>query len=310
MNSRSRARIVLLTVMAFALIPAIAYLWGRAFRPNDRFQVTGNSMWPTLHHGDLCRVGPLAGRPVVGDLVAIRWEGKRRVKRIAAIGGQTVAVEAGRLIVDGKRLEDHLAEKSEINLPPARIPVESTPESWSLSDDGLWLVYRHQNQHAGDRPTAIMDDYPINQDVARQLNPVDHLILEFTGASSFLESDATVEFYVDGAVRRGRFRDRIARSRDAELTDASPLTDERPIRIQWLEGLDKKALSIYREVEYRVDGPTAFKGYPCLLAEDQVFLVGDNVPVSVDSRSFGQISLDNVIGIVEKVTNPSSPDHP
>ncbi|MEL6110583.1 MAG: S26 family signal peptidase [Planctomycetota bacterium] len=311
MLSRSRARLVILTVTAFVLIPAIAHRWGRTFRPKDRFQVTGNSMWPTLRHGDMCHVTPQR-RLAVGDLVAIRWKGTRRVKRVAAVGGQRVELENGRLLVDGKRLEDHLAQTSDLRVPPARVAVETQPDSWVFSEDRKWLVYRHQNRHAGNRRTAIMDDYPINQSVKRQLHPVDHLVVELVGEPSLSKNqqEIIVEFFVANAVRRVRLRDRRASSRDAvQSNEASPLTAEQPIRIQWREGLDAGALAISREVEYRAN-PSIFTSAPYLLADNELFVVGDNIPVSVDSRVFGPISRHNVIGIVERVTSPSSPARP
>ncbi|MEO1526293.1 MAG: S26 family signal peptidase [Planctomycetota bacterium] len=320
MKSRTRAVIVFLTVIAFATVPILAHRWGREVRPKGDFRVLGDSMWPTLRSGQICRVIPTNRPLAVGDVVAILVDGKRRVKRVAALPGQEVRFAEGRLLVDSVRLEEWLATQAP-KVPPSPVAVETSPDSWGRSEDGQWLIYRHRNSHVGQRVTAVMDDYPINESVKRQLNPVDHLIVQVDppGSSSDASHAAAteqliVDFFVEGVIRRGRFESGLARSRDATLRldddalDDDALAAESPIRIRAVGLPDEIQFHVFREIEYRRGGPSGFHRFPLVLEEGDVFVVGDNVPVSVDSRSFGPIAIDDVLGLVEVVTNPSSQD--
>ncbi len=68
--------------------------------------VNGPSMQPTLQNGDLLILRSFLYKPRQGDIIACNAYslGKVIVKRIAAVGGQTVTVdfEAGKVYVDGE----------------------------------------------------------------------------------------------------------------------------------------------------------------------------------------------------------------
>lgn len=72
----------------------------------EPMRVTSVSMSPTLGAGDHVIIDKLTGRwrpPAIGDLVVFREPGggPLAVKRIVALGGQSVAIEDGELHVDG-----------------------------------------------------------------------------------------------------------------------------------------------------------------------------------------------------------------
>jgi signal peptidase I len=85
---------------------AVALIGGFVARP---CRVEGGSMRPTLADGDRVLVAPLAYRfraPRRFDVVVLEAPfGDVLVKRIAALPGETVAVVAGRAIVDGRPLD-------------------------------------------------------------------------------------------------------------------------------------------------------------------------------------------------------------
>lgn len=68
--------------------------------------VNGPSMEETLHDGDLMILRSCFYKPKQGDIIACNCEGLNKVivKRIAAVGGQTVTVDfsAGKVYVDGE----------------------------------------------------------------------------------------------------------------------------------------------------------------------------------------------------------------
>lgn len=101
-GDRTTARLPRRVLLA---IPAVlaAVLLLTALEP---LRVTSGSMRPTLSAGDHVLVDKLSRRwqsPAVGDLVVFRDPQRRElvVKRVVALGGQTVALEDAELVVDG-----------------------------------------------------------------------------------------------------------------------------------------------------------------------------------------------------------------
>lgn len=89
----------------------------------NHYQVPSGSMEPTLMPGDRVAVNMMAygvrvpftdielidrGEPAPGDVVVFKSpaDGTRLIKRVVAVGGDTVAVVDGRLWIDGRPLHD------------------------------------------------------------------------------------------------------------------------------------------------------------------------------------------------------------
>lgn len=319
MKQLAKRSVQLIRIAIVIAILSFGYQWGKRSAhqgsAGDGFRVTGDSMSPTLSAESQCEV-QAATRPLrIGDVVAIDWNGQRRVKRIAALAGDTVDLADGRLLVNGGRLEDWLAARVDPDwLPPASVPVSTNTEPWSRVSVGHdWLVYAHRNPHQGGRLTPVMDDYTINDSVRRILNPVDHLMLQLHATDSGVISNRLVAFYVNERLGfTTTTGDGIARSRDAQPPDtlqaaeselagslAESLNASHPIAIK-LAAQDDGGFSkhVLREIEYRDDKPSGAVDYPVTLEANQIFVVGDNVPVSVDSRHFGPVDRSAVIGVV------------
>jgi hypothetical protein len=84
------------------------------------------------------------------------------------------------------------------------------------------------------------------------------------------------------------------------LTAVTPVA----IRLQNANGQVRlNNLAVERFVEYRLRPSDDTSVYPLRINDGDVFVVGDNVPVSDDSRVWGALSLDDVVGRVETVTS-------
>ena len=63
-------------------------------------------------------------------------------------------------------------------------------------------------------------------------------------------------------------------------------------------------IEVHRRVRYRLRRRDAVDRYPLTLPDGQWFVVGDNVPVSIDSRTYGPIAGDSILGIVIGRSSP------
>ena len=94
--------------------------------------VSGSSMWPTLHDGDKMIVSGLFYKPKYGDVVVFKTDtydpNKALVKRVIATEGQEISIDFDRGVVyiDGTPLEeDYIAELTKNKLDfigPQKVP--------------------------------------------------------------------------------------------------------------------------------------------------------------------------------------------
>ncbi|QDV84138.1 S26 family signal peptidase [Planctomycetes bacterium TBK1r] len=330
MKPLARRSLPIVAILTAVAVFSVAYRWGRrsahpnsaasdsSGRPaNDRaplpsaFRIVGNSMAPTLVDGDVCQLAD-CDTLQIGDVVAIRWGGKRHVKRVAAVEGDVVDRVEGRLTVGGWRLEDRLAQRdTDEFLPPALVPVNSQPDHWSR-DAAVpsRLVYGHRNPHQAGRITPVMDDYPINQTVRRVLNRVDRLVVEIRAKTPTVGPEAPFRVFFYDAERslvsttsRGgwaRYRDAVAdHTADTERGNEQlgMLDAAHPVAVELDEPqASRYTLHVYREIEYRDDRPSGNVNYPVTVGDEEVFVVGDNVPISVDSRTLGPLQRTAIEG--------------
>jgi signal peptidase I len=111
---RRRRRPSLLTV-GIALIALIVVV---KFFVAEPFRIPSQSMEPTLKPGDQALVDKLAGKPPHrGDLVAFHAPrtGEILLKRVVAVGGDTVGLEDGVLVVDGRQIHEPYADPKAID---------------------------------------------------------------------------------------------------------------------------------------------------------------------------------------------------
>jgi len=91
-------------------------------------RLDGTSMEPTFKHGRIAvanRLAYLNDAPERGDVVAVRMRNTGRsiflLKRVVGLPGEMIGFEAGKVTVDGDRLEeDYLTYDSDWNRDPVR----------------------------------------------------------------------------------------------------------------------------------------------------------------------------------------------
>ena len=102
-----RPRIILALVVALVVVEQGAGGWLRT-NVVEAFRIPVNSMYPTLESGDHLLVAKIPATFARGDVAIFRYpldQTVRYVKRIVAVGGDTVAIRDGRLVVNGRMLE-------------------------------------------------------------------------------------------------------------------------------------------------------------------------------------------------------------
>ena len=260
-----------------------------------------------------------------GDLVAIRWDDQLRVKRIAALPGDRLELDAMHLKVNGERFEDlmaldhgsnHLARflvdrdsrraGSRWSPTDSDSPWTRTPQrAWSFSQpgDSDWLVYGHEDVRHGNRSSQVWDDYPFNISLARKLYSVDRFRL-----SGKIRCESVVMLDIAFWSRRGAKlatvmangdRDFAVSCYDAIAARSMPVGESNPVAIRVRGGgATISQLGIDRFIEYRVRPHDDRGRYPLKIASGQCFVLGDNVPVSIDSRDIGPVPLANVERVV------------
>jgi signal peptidase I len=111
---------------ALALAVGALLLVGRALVA-EPFRIPSGSMEPTLHPGDSVLVTKLAFTPRRRQLVVFHrpGSGEIMVKRVVAVGGDTVGLEDGVLVVDGRRVREAYADPDAIDsvfFGPVKVP--------------------------------------------------------------------------------------------------------------------------------------------------------------------------------------------
>lgn len=110
------------------LIVLVAIIFG--FRILLPIRVEGISMLPTFRDHSLHLINRLAywhHSPKRGDIVSIRYAGIHYMllKRVVGLPGETVAFENGRVLIDGKPLDEpYEKEKCDWNMPPEKLSAD------------------------------------------------------------------------------------------------------------------------------------------------------------------------------------------
>jgi signal peptidase I len=117
---RAARRLVLLVVAALLLVTVRMFV-------AEPLRVDGDSMAPTLRSGDVALLRKF-GTPHVGQVVVLTdpQDGGPVVKRVVALGGQTVEIRDAYLYVDGAEVDEPFVDHSRIDgvyFGPVTVPA-------------------------------------------------------------------------------------------------------------------------------------------------------------------------------------------
>lgn len=271
-------------------------------------------------------------RPAVDEIVAIRDGNGVRIKRIVAGPGQTISVREGLVFRDDSPVTT-TAPWHPVHDDSHRWKNDSWWQSsspvWSKTDAGFsiavngpqeqvaMLIYGHRSPYHGLRPDVVRDDHAGNLVESRQLHPVDSLRLE---ADLEVLEPTTMELW--NWARSGIKYEQQTFSpgthalsttwENASVQEGAPaeLDAEHPLGIRVEMGSVRITnLLITRPPLYWVDEDHhASILFPTKLGEEEYFAMGDNVPLSVDSRHTGPLQRSAIIGKVVQETNLPADD--
>jgi len=265
--------------------------------------------------------------PPVPQIHYPRWS----VKRLFAMPGESISLRQGLLVVEpnsgdsaGAALnrstvwitvhDDRFRRHSHSWWRPAGSELSVTRSDncfrlESSSSAAVGLVYHHFAVHNEMRPDVIRDDVAGNLNETRLLLPVERIRLSMTAEAS-LPSEIEVVMEIGDQTRW------IRRSLPAGVTCAvfdsaagelfsqrssmtMPLpTATSPIAVRVSSGaIVLSNLIVERPLVYRIPPRHADRWqWPIKLGDDEYFVLGDNVPLSIDSRHWGPISGQRIVG--------------
>ncbi|MGB9630199.1 MAG: signal peptidase I [Thermodesulfobacteriota bacterium] len=142
-----------------AVVSLLAYLFfGYLCIP---IRIKGISMEPTYHNGDFnfCwRLRYLFSKPNRYDIVAIRLAGQKMMllKRVVALEGEEIAFRQGKLLINGKELEE----------PYLRYPCNWDLPARKVEKDSVYVVGDNRNMpmeshHFGQTPIHRIVGVPV-----------------------------------------------------------------------------------------------------------------------------------------------------
>lgn len=174
MSRRARVTISLVAAALVALV-ALVVVAGTAAAglTAPRFRLDGQSMAPCYPDGATVTLerGPFAGRRALkrGDLIVFQPpipSNRAYLKRVVALGGETVAARDGRTFVNGAPLDEpYVNGRALYTYPPVR---DGQPEALTVPDGAIFVLGDNRNNSSD---SHIFGPVPVGSVVGRAITP-------------------------------------------------------------------------------------------------------------------------------------------
>ncbi|MEC8474451.1 MAG: S26 family signal peptidase [Planctomycetota bacterium] len=269
-----------------------------------------------------------------GVLVAVNRDGTTHLKRIVGLPGDRIDLSKFHLNVNSNRIEDLLHDMDTLVPSPwflvdkdsqARISRwvsfdldHPNDASWVRTHDGVWEFSGEKSTWLRFSPglgdprnieAPIWDQFHCNVGVERKLFSVDRLRLSGTSFSSCLMS---VIFWTKEGIKKVTQQQTASESFSVSCYEADyvpdkeaallPVDAKHPIAIHADCGRARiSGLEIERSLEYRIRPHDNLDQFPIILKPNQYYVLGDNIPLSIDSRDWGPILKEMVVGEIKYV---------
>lgn len=132
-----------LLICALIILLTALFLW------NFRFvRVNGNSMVPTLSDGQILLASTHVSKLKADDIVVFQWEDQRCIKRIVAVGGDSVLLKDGVIYVNETFLPhyEYLGEETTYTLKEGEVFVLGDNTRYSLDSRNFGPIKLEQIQ--------------------------------------------------------------------------------------------------------------------------------------------------------------------
>jgi len=261
------------------------------------------------------------------------------VKRVAAVPGQSISHQNGWLFADDKPLSAVDASGQPLEIVMHDDSFRNSNRSWwqprvegsgiepagiEQTDRGFvlvatggptpWLDYHHFAVHDAMRRDVVRDDVPGNATEVRALVPVDSISVTFnveTPTTTATELPAEIEAAFPTSDQTANVRRELPRGQSnqrlsVDNADVMITGDSQTAAVTAIRLLSGQAtinnLVVWRPLRYRIDPRDAAKQtWPLRLNDDEYYLLGDNVPLSIDSRDWGPIPRRRIVGRIYAV---------
>jgi len=256
--------------------------------------------------------------PEMGDVVAIRDDHGTRLKRIVATPGQRISTRGDLLYRDDVLMQtpapwmivhdDSYRRDNNSWWEPSTTCWTQTDAGFDgkrdASDSTNSLRYAHVLPYQHGASDCVRDDYPCNLSESRQLRAIATLRLE-ADVEVHRPAELLVAFWSTSGPREHAVHLRKGSARldvdstVGELADGDTsweaIDEKHPIAIVLHSGeVSLRNLIVRRPLLYWNDGQA--DSSPTELAGDEFYVVGDNVPLSIDSRQQGPIKRSSIVG--------------